>query len=71
MNLRTHINNNFDGNRAAFARSINKPSDQVRKWEAKGCIWFDGNIWGNKTKLVPDSQNTISDNYSMSKEQGI
>jgi len=49
MNLKQHINTNFDGNVTAFARSIGTTYQQVQRYIKLDCIWYDGRVYAPKT----------------------
>jgi len=51
MKLRECIDRYHRGNITAFAKSIDKHRQQVQRWLAMDCIWIDGNVYENKSKL--------------------
>lgn len=51
--LRQHIDEAFNGNVTAFGRSIGKHRQQVEKWIAAGCWWFNGDVWAPRNVRGP------------------
>jgi len=51
MTLKQHIETHYKGNAAAFARDIGQSHTQVTRWLKYGCIWLDGQVWKQQSKL--------------------
>lgn len=44
MKIQDYINKYFNGNKSAFARSVNKTYDQIQRWVNQDCYIFDGRV---------------------------
>jgi len=51
MTLRQHIDNEYKGNIAAFARAVGTSHIQASRWLEYGCIWLNGQVWKQQSKI--------------------
>ena len=51
MTLRNHIDTNHKGVIADFSRAHGVSHSQVCRWLKYGCIWIDGQVWKQQSKL--------------------
>ncbi len=54
MTLRTHIDKEYKGNVAAFARDVGTSHTQASRWLGMGCIWLNGQTWKQQSNLNND-----------------
>lgn len=60
MKLLDHIEKNYSGNQAAFAKSQGVKPQQVTKWLNMRCVVLDGELYSPRRKLAKDDAADIS-----------
>lgn len=51
--LKQHIETNYNGNTAAFARDVGTSHTQATRWLQMDCLWLDGQVWKQQSQFKP------------------
>ena len=58
MKLTNYIQEHYNGNISAFARTQGVRQDQAQRWISRDCEWHNGAVWCKITKQKQGVDNT-------------